>query len=159
MRLAATLLLGLTALTGLAVSSAAGAAPPGAPDAPPALSAYAGRVVYLDFWASWCGPCAESFPWLNAMRAKYGERLAIVGVDVDTDAKAADAFLAKHPAQFDILRDPKGALPEHYRIEGMPSAVILDAGGHVLHQHSGFHPQKTAEYEAAIDAALAGRSP
>ena len=121
---------------------------------PAALSAYQGKVVYLDFWASWCGPCAESFPWLNAMQAKYGKDLAVVGVNVDTDARAADKFLQKHPASFDIVKDPSGALPERYNIEGMPSAVILDGSGRVLHQHSGFRPEQTQEYEAAIRAAL-----
>lgn len=129
-----------------------------AADTPPELSAYDGRIVYLDFWASWCGPCAESFPWLNEMQAKYGRSLAIVGVDVDTDARAADAFLAKHPAAFDIVRDPKGALPERYTIEGMPSAVILDASGRVLHRHSGFRRADASEYEAAIRAALSGKA-
>ncbi len=128
-----------------------------AADAPPpaALAAWSGKVVYLDFWASWCGPCADSFPWLNRMHAKYGSELTIVGVNVDTDAAAADAFLKRFPASFEILRDPAGVLPEHYQIEGMPSAVILDASGRVLHQHAGFRPAQVDEYEAAIRDALA----
>ena len=121
---------------------------------PPALSAYAGKVVYLDFWASWCGPCAESFPWLNQMQAKYGKDLTIVGVNVDTDARAAAGFLKKHPARFAIVNDPAGTLPERYRIEGMPSSVILDGTGRVLHQHHGFRAEDVAHYEAAIRAAL-----
>ena len=145
MRLLAAAVLGLAPLVAVAAD-----APPPAP-----LAAYSGKVVYVDFWASWCGPCAESFPWLNQMQAKYGSDLAIVGVNVDTDAKAADRFLTQHPARFDILRDPAGALPEHYKIEGMPSSVILDANGRVLHQHSGFRSAKAEEYEAAIRAALA----
>lgn len=124
---------------------------------PEALAPYAGRVVLLDFWASWCGPCAESFPWLNEMQARYGQDLAIVGVNVDTDAAAADTFLRKHPATFGIVRDPKGALPEFYKINGMPSSVILDRDGRVLHQHSGFRKQQISEYEAAIRQALGSR--
>ena len=137
----------------LSLGLQAGAAAASAPDA---LSRYAGRVIYVDFWASWCGPCAQSFPWLNAMQAKYGPRLTVVGVNVDTEAKAADAFLKKHPASFDIVRDPDGVLPERYRIEGMPGSVILDGAGHVLHRHAGFRPEDTAEYERAIEQALAG---
>jgi cytochrome c biogenesis protein CcmG/thiol:disulfide interchange protein DsbE len=124
------------------------------PSLPPALSAYHGRLVYLDFWASWCGPCRQSFPWLNQMQQKYAADLVIVGVNVDTDARAADGFLAKHPARFDIVRDPGGALPEFYRIEGMPSSVLLAPDGTVLHRHAGFREQDTALYEAAIRAAL-----
>ena len=121
---------------------------------PPALAAYQGKLVYLDFWASWCGPCAESFPWLNRMHEKYGADLVVVGVNVDTDAKAADGFLKKHPARFDIVRDPQGKLPELYAIEGMPSSVLIGPDGRVLHQHSGFRTTQAVEYEAAIRAAL-----
>jgi thiol-disulfide isomerase/thioredoxin len=121
---------------------------------PAALSAYQGKLVYLDFWASWCGPCAESFPWLNRMHDKYAGQLVIVGVNVDTDGKAADAFLAKHPARFDILRDPAGKLPEHYAIEGMPSSVLIAPDGRVLHRHAGFRGADAESYEAAIRAAL-----
>ena len=143
MRLIAAVLLSFTAAAASAADSL-----------PPTLSSYAGKIVYLDFWASWCAPCAESFPWLNAMQAKYGQDLTVVGVNVDADARAADKFLQKHPARFDIVKDPAGALPELYKIEGMPSAVILDGHGRVLHTHSGFRPEQTQEYEAAIRAAL-----
>lgn len=122
---------------------------------PKPLAPYAGKVVYLDFWASWCGPCAQSFPWLNQLQERYGDALTVVGVNVDTDGKLADGFLKKHPAAFAILRDPAGELPELYKIDGMPSSVILDGNGRVLHQHSGFRAEQVAEYEAAIRAALA----
>jgi cytochrome c biogenesis protein CcmG/thiol:disulfide interchange protein DsbE len=142
----------LTATLLLTCALAANAAE--APPLPPALAGYQGKLVYLDFWASWCGPCAESFPWLNRMHDKYGADLVVVGVNVDESARAADGFLAKHPARFDIVRDPAGKLPEHYRIEGMPSSVLIGADGRVLHQHSGFRAEQADEYEAAIRAAL-----
>ena len=145
----------LTAVTLLCSALLAGAAE--APPLPQALTGYQGKLVYLDFWASWCGPCAESFPWLNRMQEKYAGQLVVVGVNVDADAKAADAFLKKHPARFDIVRDPDGALPERYRIEGMPSSVLIAPDGRVLHQHSGFRTEQAAEYEAAIRAALPRR--
>jgi len=135
-------------LSALAVHAAGSAPLPGA------LAPYEGKLVYVDFWASWCGPCAESFPWLNRMQEKYGADLVVVGVNVDTDAKAADGFLKKHPARFAIVRDPQGQLAENYRIEGMPSSVLIAPDGRVLHQHSGFRAHEAAEYEAAIRAAL-----
>src|SRR5689334_24938707 len=98
----------------------AGAAEP----LPQQLAPYEGKIVYLDFWASWCGPCAQSFPWLNQMQEKYGKDLTIVGVNVDTEAGAADKFLKRHPARFDIVRDPAGTLPELYKIDGMPSSLL-----------------------------------
>ncbi len=121
---------------------------------PDALKPYAGRVVYVDFWASWCAPCAQSFPWLNEMQAKYGSKLAVVGVNVDTNEADAQRFLSRHPARFEIIRDPEGRLAEHYKIEGMPSTVILDEQGRVLHQHSGFRSNEAADYEAFIRKAL-----
>jgi cytochrome c biogenesis protein CcmG/thiol:disulfide interchange protein DsbE len=145
MRLMTVALLLLCGMTASAADS---------PSLPPALAAYSGKLVYVDFWASWCGPCAESFPWLNQMQEKYGADLAVVGVNVDTSAKAADGFLKKHPARFDIVRDPDGKLAELYAIEGMPSSVLIGPDGRVLHKHSGFRSHQTAEYEAAIRAAL-----
>ncbi len=121
---------------------------------PEALKPYAGRVVYVDFWASWCAPCAQSFPWLNDMQAKYGSKLTVVGVNVDTSEADAQRFLTRHPARFEILRDPQGKLAEHYKIQGMPSAIILDGQGRVMHQHSGFRSSEAAEYEAFIRKAL-----
>ena len=138
----------------LMLLSGMSAAAADSPTLPPALAAYSGKLVYVDFWASWCGPCAQSFPWLNQVQEKYGAALAVVGVNVDTDGKAADGFLAKHPARFDIVRDPDGRLAELYQIEGMPSSVLIGPDGRVLHQHSGFRTQQVAEYEAAIRAAL-----
>ena len=117
----------LTAVILLGSALVAGAAE--SPPLPQALTGYQGKLVYLDFWASWCGPFAESFPWLNRMQEKYAGDIVVVGVNVDTDGKAAEAFLEKHPARFDIVRDPDGKLPEHYRIEGMPSAVLIAPDG------------------------------
>jgi thiol-disulfide isomerase/thioredoxin len=143
----------LLAAVVLTLASAAAAADPAPLPAP--LAAYSGKLVYLDFWASWCGPCAQSFPWLNRMQARYKDALVVVGVNVDTDAKAADAFLQRHPASFDIVRDPAGTLPEHYAIAGMPSSVLIAPDGRVLHQHAGFRSHETDKYEAAIRDALA----
>lgn len=133
-------------------SAASGASPTGAPEA---LKAYRGFVTYVDFWASWCAPCAESFPWLNAMHAKYAKQgLRIVGVGLDSQAIKSERFLKAHPAQFPILADPEGKLAEHFAVEGMPYAVILDADGKVLHRHSGYRAADATEYEQAIKTAL-----
>lgn len=122
------------------------------------LRPHRGAVTYVDFWASWCTPCAQSFPWLNAMQAKYGPRgLRVVGVGVDTDASKHDRFLQRHPAQFAIVRDPQGAVAEHYGVQGMPYSLLLDANGKVLHRHVGYRVDEANEYEQAIAAALAAQ--
>lgn len=138
------------ALLGLSTLAAAHAAEP------PSLQPYQGQVTYVDFWASWCGPCAESFPWLNLIQARYAAQgLKVVGVGLDTSDAKADRFLKSHLAQFPIVRDPEGQLAERYAVEGMPYSVLIDAQGKVIHRHSGFHNDQTAEYEAAIQQALA----
>lgn len=115
----------------------------------------AGGVTYVDFWASWCAPCAESFPWLNEMQARYGKQgLRVVGVGLDTQVAKGDRFLKAHPAQFTTARDPEGKLAEQYGVEGMPYAVLIDAEGHVLHRHVGFRAGDAADYEQAIQQAL-----
>lgn len=121
---------------------------------PPELASHAGQPVYVDFWASWCLPCAQSIPWLNRMNARYGEHMHFVGVNVDVRRRDADRFLSRHPINFDVVFDPEGSLPQTYAIKGMPTAVLLDASGRVIWQHSGFRESEIEQYEHAIQEAL-----
>ena len=125
---------------------------------PVQLSALRGKVVYLDFWASWCGPCRQSFPWMNAMHDKYGSTgLAVVGVNVDQRRPDAEKFLAQVPAQFAVAYDPQGTSPKLYAVKGMPSSVLIDPQGRVLRTHVGFRAEDRAELESAIRAALSAK--
>ena len=119
------------------------------------LTAYKGKVVMVDFWASWCGPCRESFPWMNQMSAKKADQgLVILGVNVDERSADAEKFLAANPADFNILYDPKGEYASYYDILGMPTTLIFDREGKLQHQHSAFKLSQVSEYEAFIDKAL-----
>jgi thiol-disulfide isomerase/thioredoxin len=131
--------------------------PPRALAAPPAeLAPIKGKVVWVDFWASWCAPCRRSFPWLNSMQRKYGGRgLQIIAVNVDKDRKLADQFLDETPADFALRYDPAGKLAEHFKVEAMPSSFLLDASGKMIASHVGFRLAKTADYERDIEDALA----
>lgn len=127
---------------------------PGA-SGPVNLASYKGKVVYVDFWASWCGPCKQSFPWLNEMQAKYGAKgFHIVGISVDTKMADAKTFLAEVPAKFTVAFDEKGVTPKQYGIKGMPSSVLLDGNGKVIMQHTGFKDSEKAQLEQAIAQAL-----
>jgi cytochrome c biogenesis protein CcmG/thiol:disulfide interchange protein DsbE len=137
----------------LCAAAAAHAAPP------PGLGPIEGRVVWVDFWASWCVPCRRSFPWLNAMQAKHGpEGLQIIAVNLDKDRALADRFLAEVPAQFALHFDPSAALAKEFGVQAMPSSFLIDADGNVLAMHSGFKTADAADYERTIEAALAQAS-
>jgi thiol-disulfide isomerase/thioredoxin len=113
------------------------------------------KVIYLDFWASWCVPCRQSFPWLNEMQAKYGAQgLQIVGVNVDRQQTDAQRFLGSHPAAFPLVMDPAGSLAEQYQLQGMPSAVLISPDGRELQRHIGFRADRIDEYEAALSRLL-----
>lgn len=123
------------------------------------LADLAGQVVYLDFWASWCGPCRESFPWMNELQAKYAARgLRIVAVNVDAKQSDAQKFLTDIPAQFAVAFDPKGQLPAAYGIKGMPTSYLIGADGKIFAVHQGFHAADRAELEAHVEAALKARA-
>jgi thiol-disulfide isomerase/thioredoxin len=120
------------------------------------LGAYRGKVVVLDFWASWCVPCRRSFPWLNEMQDKYGDDgLVIIGVNVDADPEEARAFLDQFPADFEIVYDAKGELAERYGIIAMPSSYVFDRHGVQVTRHLGFKVRRQLEYETLLIETLA----
>ena len=120
-----------------------------------ALSDLKGQVVYLDFWASWCGPCRQSFPWMNEMQARYGgQGFKVVGVNVDAKTADAEKFLSQVPAQFAVAFDAKGETPGKYAVQGMPTSMLIGADGRVVKVHSGFRADDRKDLEAAIEGAL-----
>ena len=115
------------------------------------LSKYKGKVVYLDFWASWCVPCRKSFPWMNKMQQQYSQKdLVIIAVNLDKKKELAAAFLQENPAQFNIMYDPKGTLAKKYQIKGMPSSIIFGRSGKPVIAHTGFFSKKIKLYENEI---------
>lgn len=116
---------------------------------------YAGKVVVVDFWASWCVPCRRSFPWLNAMHDKYaGQGLVIVGVNLDMEQGDATKFLEEYPAEFAIVYDRDKELARQYGVVAMPSSYVIGRDGRVTAKHMGFKVKQQDEYEALIVEAL-----
>jgi thiol-disulfide isomerase/thioredoxin len=114
-----------------------------------------GKIVIVDFWASWCLPCAESFPALDELQKKYGDKLVVVAVNVDEKASNMDKFLAKHSVSFCVVRDSGQKLVAVVSPETMPTSFILDGDGKVRFLHNGFHGDKTKkEYVSEIESLL-----
>jgi len=121
------------------------------------LADYRGKVVYLDFWASWCAPCRESFPFMNELQGDLGDKgLQIVGVSVDKTAEEARRFLARYPAKFTIVLDTSGTCPSAFRLEGMPSSYIIDRAGVVRAVHVGFRDSDRTELRRKVMEILNG---
>ena len=119
------------------------------------LSELKGKAVYLDFWASWCGPCKQSFPWMNEMQAKYGAKgLQVLAVNLDQKPEDAAGFLQQTKADFLIAMDPAGQSAQKYNVKGMPSSLLIGRDGKVALVHTGFNAASKAELERAIVAAL-----
>lgn len=119
------------------------------------LSAYKGKVVYLDFWASWCTPCRVSFPWMNDIQETYERRgLIVIGVNVDHDRDLADEFLQSTPASFKIVYDPNGKIASEYNFKDMPTSVLIGRDGKIHSVHNGFYPNREGSYAADISALL-----
>ena len=118
------------------------------------LDSLRGQTVLVDFWASWCGPCKQSFPWMTTMQQKYGAKgLAIVAVNLDKDRNLADEFLDRHEAPFTVAFDPSGKTAKDYKVHGMPSSFLVAPDGSILFTHAGFDPKKTGDLERMIQEA------
>ncbi len=116
------------------------------------LAKFKGQVVYLDFWASWCGPCRKSFPWMNAMQTKYkSQGFNIVSVNVDTEYALAEKFLQTVPANFTVIYDPKGKVARQFKLKGMPSSYLINKQGNIVSAHIGFLDSKKSSYEQEIN--------
>jgi cytochrome c biogenesis protein CcmG/thiol:disulfide interchange protein DsbE len=123
----------------------------GTASAPFDIARHHGRVVIVDFWASWCKPCRQSIPWLNAMRQRYGAGgLTIIGVNVDADRGDADRFLRDVPIDFEIIFDPEGQLARQFKVKAMPTSFVFDRAGKLVETHLGFRSAKKDDHEAAI---------
>ena len=119
------------------------------------LADYRGKVVYLDFWASWCAPCRESFPFMNELQRELADKgLHILAVSVDKTADEARRFLVRYPAQFATALDAPGACPAAYRLEGMPSSYVIGRDGIVRAVHIGFRSGDKAEIRRQVIEAL-----
>ncbi len=126
-------------------------------DRPLSLDAYMGKVVVLDFWAPWCGPCRKSFPFLDGLRRKYAARgLEVVGLTLEEDPDAIEAFLDSVPVGFTIARDPSQQAGDAFGVVAMPTTLLLDREGNVAARFEGGSERVHGRIESAVETLLAG---
>ena len=119
------------------------------------LRNFRGKVVLIDFWASWCVPCRQSFPWMTSMMNRYGAQgLTIIAVNLDKQRDAANRFIETFPAPFPVAFDPAGKTAEGFRVEAMPSSFLVSRTGEIIHIYAGFDPGHVQTIESQIQEAL-----
>lgn len=122
-----------------------------------------GKIVIVDFWASWCGPCKESFPVMQELQEKYGKKgLIVLAVNLDEDRPTMEDFLKKHPVTFTVVRDASKRLVGRASIKSMPTSFVVGPDGKVTSVHKGFHgvdtqKQYVKEIEGMIGTAVASK--
>ncbi len=115
------------------------------------LSELTGNVVLINFWASWCGPCREEMPLLNALHKKY-EALGftVLGVNVEEQADNARGFLKDFPVDFPVLLDSKNQVSKLYSVIAMPTTVVVDRDGNMRFLHKGFKSGDEKKYRKIV---------
>jgi len=119
-----------------------------------------GRVVYVDFWASWCPPCRQSFPWMVELQDKYAPRgLCVVAVSVDKSHKDALSFFREANPQFEVVFDSTGSLAERYGLEAMPTSFVYGRDGRLRYTHQGFSSGDEPVLDSVIRTLLEEKPP
>ena len=124
--------------------------------APLKLSSLRGKVVLVDFWASWCEPCKKELPLLDKLAPKLRARgIEIVAVNIDDDTKKASDFVSSHALHLTVVPDSSKKIVGAYEPPKMPSSFVVDKGGVVRAVHGGFEPGDEAKLEAELNALVA----
>jgi peroxiredoxin len=120
-----------------------------------ALSDLKGQVVMINFWATWCGPCRQEMPHLEALHQRYSNLgFTLLGVNVEDNPEGATKFLQETSVSFPILFDPKNEVSKLYKVVAMPSTVLVGRDGSMRFIHHGYKPGYEGEYQTQIRALL-----
>ena len=119
------------------------------------LSDLRGNVVMMNFWASWCGPCRQEMPLLDQLSQRYeAAGFKLLGINVEADKAAADGLLREIPVSFPILYDPTSKVSEMYKVEAMPTTVLIDCDGNMNYLHRGYVPGDEKIYRDRVKKLL-----
>ena len=147
--------LAVTSLVGASASMAPSFTLPSRSGDTVSLAQLKGKVVMLNFWASWCGPCRQEMPLLDQMHKRYSALgFTLVGVNVDANSKDAEEWLSKTPVSFPVLFDKESKVSKLYDVSTMPYTVFIDRKGNVRYLHKGYKPGDEGEYLNQIRALL-----
>jgi len=101
-----------------------------------------GKVLYLDFWASWCKPCLKSMPLLHQLRSELNDAgFEVIAVNLDDDPEQAKAFLQEHPVAYPVVRAADESISSLYQLNGLPTSYLIDRQGVLRYAHQGFKEQ------------------
>jgi len=119
------------------------------------LEQFKGKVVYVDFWASWCKPCIQSFPWLHDIKENYSAKgFEVVAINLDKDQALAEEFLKVMDVNFVVAFDESGDTASRYKLKGMPSSYLIGRDGKLYAAHIGFREKDKAKLEQGIKQLL-----
>jgi peroxiredoxin len=115
------------------------------------LSELTGNVVLINFWASWCGPCRQEMPLLNAIHNKYKPLgFTVLGVNVEEKVANARSFIGERPVDFPILLDNKNRISKLYNVVAMPTTVVIDRDGKIRFIHQGYQSGDEVKYRKMV---------
>lgn len=120
------------------------------------LASYAGKVVYLDFWASWCGPCLQSMPFMQSLQQTFQSKgLQVVTLNVDENPEDAKSFISQHGVNLPVVVDRSGECAGAFQVSAMPSSFLIDRQGRIRHVEAGFHLEDREAITRRVTALLA----
>jgi len=148
--LLATIRAALFALGTLGLAATAMADPAGLD-----LAKYRGKVVMVDFWASWCAPCKQAFPYMASLTHKYAARdLVVITVNAERHRAPGEAFLRQVRSTLPVVWDADASVVKAWQVNELPATILIDRKGKVRFRHTGFFLDKTPEYTAQIDSLI-----
>ncbi len=121
------------------------------------MEAYRGKVVYLDFWATWCPPCRKSMPALNKLRNELvSSGFEVVAINLDEKQEDAEQYLKKYPVDYPVIFDSTASCPKVYELKGMPTSYLIDQQGVIQDVHIGYRHGDIKKIRNKVQALLEG---
>ncbi|RIL09193.1 MAG: redoxin [Proteobacteria bacterium] len=124
-------------------------------DAEVSLSEHRGKIVYVDFWASWCASCKQSLAWMKGLNSRFGtHNLSVIAVNLDDDRASALKMIEGLQPDYEVVFDATGRTPEDYKVEVMPSSLLIDREGRIVKVFRGFRESSKQEVEENLRTLL-----